>query len=126
MALLKFVLFGLIGGIGIALILARKPWERPQLENLEDYVLFYSWWAGLINLVFLTCLALTMRWWTQPLPSRPLGKTSLSFPRGFSLCLGGAMVTCAIVEARTSNFAREAQQTRPALFETAIDPTAVR
>jgi len=94
----RCVLLGLIGCIAIALLLAPKPWEHTQLGNLEDYVRVYSWWAGFINLVPLTCLALTTRWWARrPLPAHVLEKSPLRLPRGFSLCVGGAMATCAIL-----------------------------
>jgi hypothetical protein len=94
---IKFVLLGLISGIAVALLLAPKPWGHPELDGIGDYVRVYSWWAGLINLVLLTCLTLTVRWWARPLPAREGPKTSLRLPKGFSLCLGGAMATCAIV-----------------------------
>ncbi len=83
--------------VAIALILAPKPWENPHVAKLEDYVRFYGWWAGLINLVLLTFLALTTRWWTQPLSSAMPWKSSAKLPKGFVLCVGGAMLACAII-----------------------------
>ena len=62
------VFWGLICCIAVALLLAPKPWQNPQLDEIRDYVRVYSWWAGLINLVPLTILALTIRWWARPLP----------------------------------------------------------
>ncbi|HEY5812219.1 MAG TPA: hypothetical protein VIT23_06175, partial [Terrimicrobiaceae bacterium] len=95
--LVRFVLLGVIGGIVLALVLARKPWEHQSVQKIGDFVRVYSWWAGLINLAPLTCLALTAGWWTRPLAGGSLGKTSTQFPRWFFLCLAGGMVTCAIV-----------------------------
>jgi hypothetical protein len=91
------VLWGLVGGIGIGLLFAPKPWDHPQLHNIEDFVRVYSWWAGLVNLLPLTCLALTIRWWMRPLPAGVRGEDSTKLPRGFWLCVGGAMATCAIL-----------------------------
>ncbi|HEY5811399.1 MAG TPA: hypothetical protein VIT23_01950, partial [Terrimicrobiaceae bacterium] len=48
--LVRFVLFAVIGGIVLALVLARKPWEHQSVQKIGDYVRVYSWWAGLINL----------------------------------------------------------------------------
>ena len=83
--------------VAIVLLLAPKPWENPHVGKLEDYVRFYGWWAGLINLVLLTSLALTTRWWMQPLSSAMPWKSSAKFPKGFVLCVGGAMLACAII-----------------------------
>ena len=93
----RYVLLGLMVCIAIALLLAPKPWEHPQLGKSEDYVRVYSWWAGLINLVPLACLALTARWWTRPLPAFAAAKSSPKLPKGFFLCVGGAMAACAIL-----------------------------
>ena len=84
-------------GIAVALLLAPKPWQQPQLDNFEDYVRVYSWWAGLLNLVLVACLALTTRWWMQPLPVPRLEKSSPKLPPGVLLCLAGAMAACAIL-----------------------------
>jgi len=89
--------WGLICCIAVALLLAPKPWQNPQLDEIRDYVRVYSWWAGLINLVPLTILALTIRWWARPLPVSISGKSPLKLPRGFLLCVGGAMAACAIL-----------------------------
>ncbi len=94
---ISIVLWSVIGCAAIALLVAPKPWDDPSLRELKDYVRVYSWWAGLINLIPLTLLALTVRWWARPLPValRPEGK--LKLPRGFVLCVGGAMAVCAII-----------------------------
>ena len=93
----RYVLLGLMAGIAIALLLAPKPWEHPHLGKLEDYVRVYSWWAGLINLVPLACLALTTGWWARPMPAHALEKSLPKLPKGFFLCVGGAMAACAIL-----------------------------
>ncbi|MGA9577528.1 MAG: hypothetical protein WBV90_07905, partial [Terrimicrobiaceae bacterium] len=46
-SVVRYILLGLMAGILIALIVAPKPWEHPHPAKLEDYVLIYSWWAGL-------------------------------------------------------------------------------
>jgi hypothetical protein len=87
----------LIGCTIVALLVAPKPWENPSLVEVKDYVRVYSWWAGLINLVALTLLALTVRWWTRPLPVAIRGESALKLSRGFMLCVGGAMAVCAVI-----------------------------
>jgi hypothetical protein len=93
----RYILFALMGGIFAALLVAPKPWEQPHLGKLDDYVRIYSWWAGLINLVPLALLAFTSRWWTQSLPQHTCNNRPTKFPRGFFLCVGGAMGACAIL-----------------------------
>jgi hypothetical protein len=93
----RYILLALMVCIAIALLLAPKPWEQPQLDKSEDYIRVYSWWAGLINLVPLACLALTTGWWMRPLPAQATEKSSPSLPKGFSLCVVGAMAACAIL-----------------------------
>jgi hypothetical protein len=93
----RYALLGLMAAILIALLAAPKPWEQPHLGKLEDYVRIYSWWAGLINLVPLAFLAFTTRWWTAPLPEPIPGKPPPRIPKGFFLCIGGAMGVCAIL-----------------------------
>ena len=93
----RYILLALMACIAIALLLAPKPWEHPHLGKSEDYIRVYSWWAGLINLVPLACLALTTGWWMRPLPAQATGKSSPRLPKGFSLCVGGAMAACAIL-----------------------------
>ena len=79
--------------------LAPKPGEQPHLGKLEDYVRGRSRWAGLINLVPLACLALTTGWWARPMPALAcaLEKSLPKLPKGFFLCVGGAMAACAIL-----------------------------
>jgi len=96
-AIARYVLFGLVAAILVALLVAPKPWEQPPPAKLEDYVRVYSWWAGLINLVSLALLGLTSRWWTGPLPQPLISRPPPRFPRGFLLCVGGAMGACAIL-----------------------------
>ena len=91
------IFWTLIGCTVVALLVAPKPWENPTLADFKDYVRIYSWWAGLINLVPLTLLALTLRWWTRPLPGAIRDGATLKLPRGFVLCVGGAMAACAII-----------------------------
>jgi hypothetical protein len=91
------VLWGLVGCIAIGLIFAPKPWDQGQIESIADNVGVYSWWAGLLNLVALILLASTMQWWTRALPERLPRPAPLNLPRGFWLCVGGAMAACAIV-----------------------------
>lgn len=91
------VLWGLVACIAIALLLVPKPWDYPELESIADYVGAYSWWAGLINLLPLTWLALTVRWWTRPLESPFPRPSPFGLPRGFWLCVGGAMAACALL-----------------------------
>ena len=91
----RYVLLGLMASI--ALLLAPKPWEQPLLGKLEDYVRVYSWWAGFINLVPLACLALTTGSWAQTMPAHALEKSLPKLPKGFFLCVGGAMAACAIL-----------------------------
>ena len=93
----RLILLALMAFVAIALLLAPKPWEHPELGKLEDFVRVYSWWAGLINLVPLACLALTTGWWTRPLPAHSSEKSSPRLPKGFFLCVGGAMAACAIL-----------------------------
>ena len=93
----RYLLLGLMACIAIALLLAPKPWEHPHLGKLEDYVRVYSWWAGFINLVPLACLALTTGWWAQTMPAHALEKSLPKLPKGFFLCVGGAMAACAIL-----------------------------
>jgi hypothetical protein len=93
----RYILLGLIAGIAIALLLAPKPWEHAEPGKLEDYVRVYSWWAGLFNLVPMILLALTTRWWMRPLPVQALQNSSLKLPKGFLLCVGGAMTACVIL-----------------------------
>ena len=96
-SVVRYILLGLMAGIVIALIFASKPWEHPHPAKLEDYVRIYSWWAGLINLMPLAFLALASRRWTEPLPQPLPGKAPPRFPKGFILCVGGAMGACAIL-----------------------------
>jgi uncharacterized membrane protein len=93
----RYVLLGLMACIAIALLLAPKPWEHPHLGKLEDHVRVYSWWAGFINLVPLACLALTTGRWARPLPAHALEESLPKLPKGFFLCVGGAMAACAIL-----------------------------
>ena len=93
----RCILLALMACIAIALLLAPKPWEHPHLGKSEDYIRVYSWWAGLINLVPLACLALTTGWWMRPLPAQATGKSSPRLPKGFSVCVGGATAACAIL-----------------------------
>ena len=93
----RFVLLALMAFVAIALVLAPKPWEQPQLGKLEDFVRVYSWWAGLINLVPLACLALTTGRWLRPLPARPANGASPRLSKGFCFCVAGAMAACAIL-----------------------------
>ena len=97
MLVTRFVLLALMAFVAIALVLAPKPWEHPQLGKLEDFVRVYSWWAGLINLVPLACLALTTGRWLRPLPARPANGASPRLSKGFCFCVAGAMAACAIL-----------------------------
>lgn len=81
----------------MVLLFAPKPWDLPHVESIADHVRVYSWWAGLINLAALLVLASTTRWWSQALPAPLRGTTLRGLPRGFWLCVGGAMAACAIV-----------------------------
>lgn len=81
------------------LLVAKKPWHFPHLDSVEDFASVFSWWAGLINLVSLTVLLATSRWWRQRLPAPlPLSKVPPSF-QGFRLLVLGAMAVCAITAA---------------------------
>ena len=62
---LRCVLVTLVVGIAIVLVIAPKPWQHAPLSRFEDYVLVYSWWAGLVNLIILALLAFTARWWMR-------------------------------------------------------------
>ena len=87
----------LIGCTVVALLVAPKPWENSTLADVKDYVRVYSWWAGALNLVPLVLLALTTRWWTRPLPVAIRAQPAPKIPRGFLLCVGGAVIACALL-----------------------------
>ena len=95
--LLQYFLLALVAVIAAILLFAPKPWEQPRLESLDDFVRVYSWWAGLINLVPLSCLALTARAWSRPLPGRIAQEGSPALPKGFVLCVAAAMAACALL-----------------------------
>lgn len=91
---------GLILGVIIAallvgLIAAPKPWEAPgPPRSIISFARVYLWWAGALNLIPLTLLALTARWWTRSLPSLP--HVFRPLPRGFAPIVLGAMAVFAI------------------------------
>ena len=91
------ILWILTGCMVVALLVAPKPWDNPTLVDVKDYVRVYSWWAGALNLVPLVLLALTARWWTRPLPAPIRVQPTPKLPRGWVLCVGGAMAACALV-----------------------------
>ena len=91
------ILWILIGCTVIALLVTPKPWENSTLADVKDYVRVYSWWAGALNLVPLVLLALTTRWWTRPLPVAIRAQPAPKIPRGFVLCVGGALVASALL-----------------------------
>lgn len=74
----------------VALALAPKPWDvdftaTSRMGRLRDYVTFWGWWAGLLNVTTLTVLAAFSRWWACRLAAR-----SFSFARFPCLAAGAA------------------------------------
>jgi len=86
------------------LMLTPKPWDfdfsTAKKIRLQDYVRVYSWWAGLFNLLPLTALLITARWWTAPLRDEltPFN-AQRSTPCYFWPIVGAAMVLCAVLNA---------------------------
>ena len=94
----------LIAGIGIALLLASKPWQIGAPERISDFVRIYSWWAGLINILPLAVLLLTARKWARPLRQYSAPRVQRSNPSGFRATVLGAMLVCAVFGAMRLGF----------------------
>lgn len=92
------LLVAAIMAIGLALCLSVKPWTIVFPEGkrvpVENYVAVYSWWAGLLNLLPLTLLAITAKFWLRPLKIRD-PQSAIRHRKWFWPVIGAAMLACA-------------------------------
>lgn len=80
----------------IVLLVAKKPWTFREVDKIQDFALFWSWWAAALNLIPLSILFVTASRWMSPLPALPEAPQS-AFPKGASWAIGAAMLVFAIL-----------------------------
>lgn len=84
--------------VAFVLILAPKPWmipvPRAAKMRPEHYAAIYLWWAGLFNLLPLSLLALTTRFWCRNVDS-PAPTPAPRLSRQFWIPVFAAMLLCA-------------------------------
>jgi Dolichyl-phosphate-mannose-protein mannosyltransferase len=94
------ILFAL-ATIGIlVLLIVRKPWQwtLPTSGKMRvvDYVRIYSWWAGTANVLLITALAATAKWWMRPSSGGLFQLARPPMPKWFLPLTIMAMAVCAI------------------------------
>ena len=94
-----------LAAIGIlVLLLVRKPWQwnlpTSGKMRIVDYVRIYSWWAGAANVVLITVLAATARWWMRSSAGGLFHLPRPPMPRWFLPLTFLAMVVCALFGAQ--------------------------
>jgi len=94
---LPVLLLGVAAVLGLWLISTHPDWawvlreraERGAKLRLMDYVRAGLWWGVLFDTVLLVGLALTHRWWSREVPSRPVPS---GLTRGMWWVLAGAVL----------------------------------
>jgi hypothetical protein len=77
------------------LLLGRKPWQIEELDKIQDYGAYFSWWAAAVNLLPLTVLFLTINRWAVPLELSVVAP--LHIPRNCVFAILGAMLVFAVL-----------------------------
>ena len=100
---LGLVVLAMLGWLVFA---SDKPWEFATLEHsqwrVRDYVGYFSFWAGALNLVVLAGLVLSAGWWAGRAPTSteaPLARAKWFWP-----LVIGAMIFCGASAAMRMNF----------------------
>jgi len=95
--------------LGWLIFFSAKPWQFAE-ENIEhwrtaEYIGYYSFWAGLLNLGVLAALLVTSGWWAQPIKqvtAIPDERPAVS--RWFWPVVIAAMIFCGGAAAMRLNF----------------------